>query len=338
MKKTKRIILLLTVFALLLCACSQSSPAASGGTAPTTSGSTAPARNIRIAYGGNASTTSSYIISVAYGEIINTQVPGVTMTVEETGGGFEVLSQLINGELDGANVSAGPMYEAMNDVGQFVGVANADNFYSWIPMYTSVFQAVVKADSPIQSYADMIGKKVGVDLVGTGSENMHRVMFDLFEMTDKIQTFNVSKGESMDMLKTGELDVAIITTAAPTSVIVEFGTTEKYRIIPFTEAEMDMLIDSELAYTIKGALPGGTYDQVPNDVATPIVYTAALIKKDIDEDAVYEMTKAIWENKERLITAHPSQEYLSPQMIKDVAMLAPYHPGAERYYREQGWL
>jgi len=214
------------------------------GSAPASGAAgTQTARDVHITYGGNASTTPSYMIAVAYGEIVNTNVPGVTMTVEETGGGFEVLVQLIEGELDAASVSAGPVYNAQRHLDQFAEIENADNFYAWIPMYTSVYQAVVKADSDIYCYADMAGKNIGIDLAGTGSENTHRIMLREFGLEDSVTAFNVSKSESMEMLKTGELDVAMIGTAAPTSCIVEFGTSEEFRIIPFSDEEVELMIN-----------------------------------------------------------------------------------------------
>ena len=330
MKKRRITALLLALTMLALTACSSGS--GGGGSSSGNSDTTH-----RLAFGGNNSSTSSYIISVAYGEIINTNVPGASMTVEETGGGFEVITQLINGELDGCCASDAAAYDAINKTGQFADVDNSDNFYAWLPMYTSPVQAIVKADSPITCFSDFEGKRIGMDVVGTGSETIHTRMFEVFGMSDKITAVNVSKAESMEMLKTGELDVAIITTAAPTTTIVEFGTTEKYRIIPFTAEEISQMAGPG-SYMIPTVLSASTYDQLTEDVSTVCLYTNAYVGKNLDDELVYNMTKAVWEHQDRLISAHPSQELLSPEMVKGVLQVNQYHPGAAKYYQEMGWI
>jgi TRAP transporter TAXI family solute receptor len=295
------------------------------------------ARTVRLAFGGNNSATSSYVIAVSYGEIINTNVPGVTMTVEETGGGFEVIGQLINGELDGCTSSDIASYAAIHHTGQFENVPNSDNFYAWLPVYISPVQAIVKANSPIKSYADFAGKRVAIDLVGTGSEQIHRGMFDAFGLSNSITMLNVSKNEGMEMLKTGEVDVSMITTAAPTTVVVEFGTTEKYRIIDLTPAEIKATID-RMGFLVPYDMPGSTYEQMTADAKTIGMYTNAYISKNLDEQLVYDITQAIWENIGRVKSSHPSQQLLSPDMLRQVQLVNEFHPGAARYYREQKWI
>lgn len=320
----KRVYAVLPLIVSILISCS-------GGSKDT------PQRETRLSFGGNNSSTSSYVIAVSYGEIINTNVPGVTMTVEETGGGFEVIGQLINGELDAATSSDIASYAAIHHTDQFAKMANSDNFYAWLPVYISPIQAIVKASSPIYSYSDFRGKRIAIDLVGTGSEQIHRGMFDAFGLTDSVRVLNVSKNESMEMLKTGEVDVAMITTAAPTTVVVEFGTTEKYRVIDFSPEEIKATID-KMGFLVPYDMPSSTYDQLITDVKTVGMYTNAYISKNLDDNLVYDITRAIWENIDRVKASHPSQLELSPDMLKQVQLVNEFHPGAAKYYREQNWI
>ena len=57
---------------------------------------------------------------------------------------------------------------------------------------------------------------------------------------------------------------------------------------------------------------------------------------DVDEETVYKVVKAIHENKEALVAAHPSFNAMSPDSISVLQPDVKYHPGAIRYYKEIG--
>ena len=59
---------------------------------------------------------------------------------------------------------------------------------------------------------------------------------------------------------------------------------------------------------------------------------------NVPDESVYQLTKAVFENFDEFKSLHPAFANLDPQkMIKD-GLSAPLHPGAEKYYKEKGWL
>ena len=58
---------------------------------------------------------------------------------------------------------------------------------------------------------------------------------------------------------------------------------------------------------------------------------------DVDEDVVYEMTKQVAENQERMLKATAAFEAWKPEDMP-TALGIELHPGAARYYRERGWI
>jgi len=84
-------------------------------------------------------------------------------------------------------------------------------------------------------------------------------------------------------------------------------------------------------------IPAETYPNQPEDVITvgmPYVYFATT---DLDEDFVYNFTRAIAENRDRLIATHASFEGWQPETMHQ-GLGIELHEGAARYYREQGWI
>jgi TRAP-type uncharacterized transport system substrate-binding protein len=59
----------------------------------------------------------------------------------------------------------------------------------------------------------------------------------------------------------------------------------------------------------------------------------------MDEDLAYAITKAVVENKERLVAGHKALSDFEPENAwRPENINLPLHPGAERYYRERGWI
>ena len=66
--------------------------------------------------------------------------------------------------------------------------------------------------------------------------------------------------------------------------------------------------------------------------------TAELVTgADVADDLVYDVVSSVFENLDVLRSAHPALGGLDPPAMLE-GLSAPLHPGAARYYREQGWL
>jgi TRAP-type uncharacterized transport system substrate-binding protein len=64
-----------------------------------------------------------------------------------------------------------------------------------------------------------------------------------------------------------------------------------------------------------------------------------MARVDLDADLVYKMTKALYENLPSIHTVSPLlKQFTKNLVLPDDQMLIPYHPGARKYFVEQGWL
>ena len=59
---------------------------------------------------------------------------------------------------------------------------------------------------------------------------------------------------------------------------------------------------------------------------------------DVPDDVVYEVVKAVFDNFDRFKGLHPAFAELKPEDMVSQGNSAPLHPGAEKYYRENGWI
>jgi TRAP transporter TAXI family solute receptor len=88
---------------------------------------------------------------------------------------------------------------------------------------------------------------------------------------------------------------------------------------------------------IEATIPAGTYDGQDEDVATTAVVNFLVTHEGVSEETVYQMTKLLFENLPALEAAHAAAKQISLDNALE-GMPLPLHPGAERYYTEQGLM
>ena len=109
---------------------------------------------------------------------------------------------------------------------------------------------------------------------------------------------------------------------------------DQARMLEFSD-EQAAQADGGMSLWTRYVIPAGTYpgqEQAINTIAQP---NFLAVRADVDEDAVYRITKAIYENLPFLNGIHKATKAMA--LDKAVAGLPmPLHPGALRYYREAG--
>ena len=83
-------------------------------------------------------------------------------------------------------------------------------------------------------------------------------------------------------------------------------------------------------------IKAGTYRRQAEDFHGMNVGAMHLIAgADLDEETVYHFTKTLYENRAEVVKHHPAGKAINPKnVVRDTG--TPFHPGAERYYREIG--
>ena len=89
----------------------------------------------------------------------------------------------------------------------------------------------------------------------------------------------------------------------------------------------------------KATLPANSFRGQPDDVVLPSTTSTIIVRDDMSDELAYSITKALVENKERLVAGHKSlADFVPEDAWKAENVKLPLHPGAEKYYRERGWL
>ena len=95
------------------------------------------------------------------------------------------------------------------------------------------------------------------------------------------------------------------------------------------------VLKEKYGFYTQQAVPAGTYNGMEEDVMTVAVMATYIVDKDLPEDTVYDITKAIFENKDAIAKVHVKGEELDvANATADIPKEVPIHPGALKYFNE----
>lgn len=286
---------------------------------------------INIATGGTAGTY--YPLGGAMGEIFNQNVAGVNASVQATGASVANVNMIAQGQVDLALIQNDIAFYAANAQEMFQNPIR--NLQGIATLYPEVIQIVARADAGIQSIADLRGKRVAVGDAGSGTEANARQILAAAGLTyNDITVRYLSFAEASNNLRDGHIEAAFVTAGIPTAAIQDIASQRDIVIVPVGEDLLSQLRADYPFYT-GVTIPGGTYRGVNDDVHTVAVKAMLAVRAELDADLVYNLTKALFENLDRMAAAHAAGRLISLEAAQD-GMPIQLHPGAARYFAEVG--
>ena len=287
---------------------------------------------VSIGTGGTGGVYYPYGGGVA--EIWSKKVDGVKAVAEVTGASVENTKLCSKGETLFGEIMSDVAYQAYTGTGKFKG--KPQKILGMFVMYPNVYHVVTRADSGVNSLSDLKGKKVSVGAPGSGTEFMTNLILEgaLGISYKSFKVFRLSFNENANALKDNSIDVGIWCVAPPTSSIMDLATTHKIKIIPFSKEEIAK-VTSKYPFYSGYTLPAGVYKGQDKPVYTASVWNTFICNADLDEELVYKLTKAVFENQDFLIKIHHFAKYTTPENAVKYSAI-PLHPGAAKYIREKG--
>src|SRR5699024_1098884 len=238
---------------------------------------------------------------------------------------------LQGGVADLVMVQTDTIAQAVEGTGAFEGEA-VDNVLALGSLYPETVQIVTTADSGIESVEDLEGQTVSVGAPGSGTFYNAEQILEIHGLTlDDIDAQNLDFGESTGGIQDGNIDAAIITGGTPTGAVEELTATVDVKILPIEQDKIEELVEQYPFYA-EDTVASGTYG-IDEDVTTVAVLAMIAVTDSLSDDAVYDITAAIYENTESM--AHARAEDITIDSALD-GIGVDMHPGAERYFDEQG--
>lgn len=327
----KHLIWILVILMLTLTACSkgQDNQAENQG-ANEEQNQAASQEVVNIAIGATSAGSSYYAYTSGIVNAVNTN-PRIKAVVEEVGGTAELMSQL-------------PLRPT-----EFVALGLADlawKFYAghepfkqpyedvrtWLPGPPSTIQHIVTEESGIKSVFDLPGHRYGTGPPASSTEMSTKETFELLGI-EGVEYLAIPNNDAVEAVKNRQVDGLATSSPPPAALVMDMATAVQLRMLSLSDEELAKLQEKYPYYTT-AVVPKGVYDFVKEDIKVPGVMATFYFHKTFDEELAYEMTKAVWENLDLVKEAHAFGEGLVMEDITEVPI--PLHPGALKYYLEQG--
>lgn len=285
---------------------------------------------------------SPFVVNTAIAKVVNGHVDNVEFQVRATGAATKHTVDAAMGEVDFLFGSPTINWLMANNIGPFKDMAAAPELEKKVGMIFSYqigpYHYVTRADSGIESLAELKGRKVFAGPPGGAATNV--VLRNINAVTGltkedmDLQTFGFDA--AIQAFQDDKIDVIVLPTNLPSPPIQQFALTKKIRIL---DMDTDKLTINAATGGTTNLIAGDAYgaNQIGGDARTHGALVNFSAGMHVPEEVVYQVTKAIWENLDEI---HETAVWMPSTIQKETALqiiAGRLHPGAERYYREQGW-
>jgi len=289
---------------------------------------------LTMATGGTGGTY--YPFGGALAQAIDQATGYIRVNVNATGASAENIQQIGAGLAHLAIVQNDVMDYAYNATNTWTSDA-VTNMSTLMSLYPEVCQLIVAANSGIDSVADLAGKRVSTGDIGSGVEANAKQILEAYGLSvDDIRQEHLSFNDSADAMKDNAIDGFFVTSGVPNTAVMDLQMSRDIKLISLDEATIDGLI-AKFPFYGKVSLTSADYTFLDTPVHTVAVMATLIANPDLDEDVVYDIVKAIIENKEAITTSHAKGEFISAESAVE-GISVDFHPGALKYFKEIGVL
>ncbi len=303
-------------------------------------GHVATAQEKFITIGTGGQTGVYFVVGQSICRLVNrdSAKTGLKCTAPSTGGSIANINAIAAGDMDMGVAQSDWQYHAYNGDSEFEG-KKVDKLRAVFSVHSEPFTVVARADSGVEKFDDLFGKRVNVGNPGSGQRATMDVVLGAMGKSDGdfALASELKPAEQSAALGDNKVDAIIYTVGHPNGSIQEATSTVEAKLVPVTGEAIDKLVN-ENPYYAKAVIPGGMYAGTDEDVETFGVKATFVTSADVPDEVVYEVVKAVFDNFDRFKGLHPAFANLKEEDMISDGLSAPLHPGAEKYYKERGWM
>jgi TRAP transporter TAXI family solute receptor len=257
---------------------------------------------------------------------------------QSSAGSLENLRKVNSGKAQMATVYSGHVYLGRNG-----RLKNDENKYenvmavAWL--YGAPAQLVVRKGSGIMSTKDLVGKKVGVGNAGSGAFANCELFFNHMGIWDKIERNAMGYNDAAQAFGNNQLDAFWLFTAFPSGAVIMAAQTNDIELVNLGKDAEESGFYEQYPYFSKLSVPAGTYRGVDTD--TPSFQDSALwvAGADVPAEVVYDMLSKIYTEEGLAHMRGQKKTFKSmSEQTGTQGVVTPWHPGAEKFWKEKGML
>jgi uncharacterized protein len=263
---------------------------------------------------------------------------GIRCSVESTGGSAFNINTIKAGELDFGLSQSDVQYNALKGLAQFKDAPFAE-LRAVYSVHPEPFTVLARKELNAKNFTDLKGKRVNVGNPGSGTRaSMEELLGALgWKMSDFSLASELRADEHGPALCDNKIDAFFYGVGHPSANIQDPTTTCGAKLVSITGPAVDKLVATN-SYYAKAKIPGGMYANNPEGAETYGVLATLVTTAKTSDEVVHALVKATFDNFDEFKKLHPAFANLDPAKMAKDGLSAPLHPGAEKYYKEKGWL
>lgn len=268
-------------------------------------------------------------------------MPGLIAIAQSTTASVYNNTAVQNGELEAGLAAADVTRDMYLGEGKFEGKKH-EKLRVIANLFPEDLHLVLPKGQKIGNLGDLANKRVGIAQAGSGTQVAVLQMLDVWGVNrDNMDEAELNNSQSAERLADGQLDAYFYAAGWPVAAMVQLASTKGMELHSFTDEDMAKINEIIPAY-IPSKIPAGVYEGIDYDVHTPAVSALLVVSSDLDEELVYGITKALWNDNTRTLldNGHAKGKLITLDSALDGmdSLGVPLHAGAEKFYREIGAL
>ncbi|MEE4166141.1 MAG: TAXI family TRAP transporter solute-binding subunit [Desulfocapsaceae bacterium] len=233
-------------------------------------------------------------------------------------------------------------YYAWNGIGPLENDGPQKELRSVTMLWQNVEQFTVLADKAktgtIADLMDMKGERMSLGKKNSGTIGSNRFLLKNLgiDADEAFELVYVGYGPSADALQNGQIAGMSTPAGVPTSAVTRAvaSMANKVKVLDFTDEQVTQA-DGGLNLWTRYVIKADTYPGQTKEIKTIAQPNFLAVRADLDEEAVYQITKTIYENLPFLNAIHKATKVMALEKALD-GLPMPLHPGAARYFKEAG--
>jgi len=254
-------------------------------------------------------------------------LPTVNVKAEVTGGSVTNVIQVARGESEMGIAMADVVTNAYRGAGRFPEPLPLRVLFT---AYPNIVHILTLADSGIDSVADMVGRRVSMGAVGSGTAvAAENILTGLGLELDSVATTYLSFGGTTTALKDGTIDAGFVVGGLGIAAVTELAVTRELKLVVLSSAEVALINSQRPAYS-GYVIPGATYKGTDNDTRALGIWSAVVVHRDMPESLAYQLTCTLYAHHAQLLKVSPVAHATTVANIHQLPAV-PLHPGTQRF-------
>lgn len=255
-----------------------------------------------------------------------------TVSTQGTKGTQENIRKLAAGELEFGMSNAGIAYFASRGEGAWEKPYEVRTVATLAP---NVGVFVTTEGTGIETIGDLKGRRVVLGPAGAGFDYFLKPLLEAHGLSyEDMTVLHGNYFSASDMIADGKADAAFMGGAIPIPAVTQLCSTQDVVFLKFDDDVAEKLTEYPFYFPV--TIKADAYSDLNEDLTALNVGSMQLISHEsVSEDVVYNFTKILYQNRAQVAEKHPAGKALNPEnAVRNTGM--PFHPGAIKFYKEEG--